>query len=77
MQNLRGDKAAARAVEHAADVFLKRDMFRRQSDGQVINPKFIQIHYPPYWHYDILCGLKVMAEAGLVGMRAATRHWIC
>jgi hypothetical protein len=62
----RDDKATARAVEHAADVFLKRDMFRRQSDGQVINPKFIQIHYPPYWHYDILCGLKVMAEAGLV-----------
>jgi hypothetical protein len=25
------------------------------------------LHYPCYWHYDILFGLKVLAEAGLIG----------
>ena len=27
---------------------------------------FLQLHYPCYWHYDILFGLKVMAEAGFL-----------
>ena len=32
-----------------------------------MDPHFIRLHYPLYWHYDILFGLKVMAEAGLLG----------
>ena len=27
---------------------------------------FLKLHYPCYWHYDILFGLKVMAEAGFI-----------
>jgi len=27
---------------------------------------FVLLHYPAYWHYDILFGLKVMAEAGFI-----------
>ena len=27
---------------------------------------FVSLHYPCYWHYDILFGLKVMAEAGFI-----------
>jgi hypothetical protein len=27
----------------------------------------VQLHYPAYWHYDILAGLKVMAEADHIG----------
>jgi hypothetical protein len=61
---LSGDALARQAVERAAEVFLKRQLFLRQHDGIVIKEKFIQLHYPPYWHYDILAGLKVMAEAG-------------
>jgi hypothetical protein len=30
----------------------------------VIAPTFLQLHYPCYWHYDILFGLEVLAEAG-------------
>ncbi len=26
--------------------------------------EFIKLHYPLYWHYDVLFGLKVMAETG-------------
>ncbi len=27
---------------------------------------FLKLRYPCYWHYDILVGLKVMAEAGFL-----------
>jgi len=29
--------------------------------------EFVELHYPCYWRYDILFGLKVMAEAGFIG----------
>lgn len=54
------------AVLRAGNVFLKRRLFRRQSDGAVIDPDFVRLHYPCYWHYDILFALKVLAEAGLI-----------
>ena len=28
---------------------------------------FVKLHYPCYWHYDILFGLKVLGEMGLLG----------
>lgn len=54
------------AISKASDVFLSRNMFRRKRDGQVIRSEFLKLHYPHYWHYDILFGLKVMAECGFV-----------
>jgi hypothetical protein len=62
-----GDARARAAAERAAEVFLTRLLFKRRRDGQVMDPNFVQLHYPLYWHYDILFGLKVMAEAGLLG----------
>jgi hypothetical protein len=64
---LTGDNRAKAAAERAAEIFLKRRLYRRQSDGQIIAENFTQLHYPCYWHYDILFGLKVMAEAGFIG----------
>ena len=32
----------------------------------MIRDEFVALHYPLYWHYDILGGLKVMAEAGFI-----------
>jgi hypothetical protein len=61
-----GDRRAGQSCEHAAEVFLTRRLFRRRHGGQVINPHFVRLHYPCYWHYDILFGLKVMAEAGFL-----------
>ncbi len=62
-----GDKKVETAAEHAAEVFLTRHLFKRHNDGQVMDPHFIYLHYPCYWHYDILFGLKVIAEAGFLG----------
>jgi hypothetical protein len=63
---LTGNEQSRAAAERAAEIFLKRHLFRRQSDGSVVNEDFIRIHYPCYWHYDILFGLKVIAEAGFI-----------
>lgn len=61
-----GDAKVWAATERAADVFLKRRLFRRVCDGAIINEQFIRLHYPCYWRYDILFGLKVMAEVGFI-----------
>ena len=62
-----GDERAGEAARRAAEIFLGRKLFRRRSDGEVIRKEFALLHYPLYWHYDVLHGLKAMAEAGLVG----------
>jgi hypothetical protein len=64
---LTGNPDSRAAAERAADIFLKRRLFRRVGNGSIIRSEFVQLHYPCYWHYDILFGLKVMAEAGLIG----------
>jgi len=63
---LAGSQQSARAAERAAEVFLKRRLLFRLRDGQPIHQSFAELHYPPYWHYDVLMGLKVMAEARLI-----------
>jgi len=61
-----GDPKAREAVKQAAQVFLNRQLYLRLKDGKVIDKNFVRLHYPNYWHYDILFGLKVMAEAGWI-----------
>lgn len=62
-----GDPRVRLAVDDGAEVFLKRGLFRRLTDGEVIDPHFIELHFPYYWHYNILYGLKVMGEIGRLG----------
>ena len=62
-----GDPAAARAAERAAEVFLKRQLFRRLRDGAVMDHYFVDLFFPFYWYYNILAALKVLGEAGFLG----------
>lgn len=62
-----GDGRARAAAERGAEVFLTRRLYKRLRDGEVIRPQFTRLHKPAFWHYDILIGLKVMAECGLIG----------
>jgi hypothetical protein len=55
-----------KAIERAADVFLTRRLFKRVSDGRVMTPDFVALHYPHYWHYDVVAGLAAMVEAGKI-----------
>jgi len=62
----RNHAPAQAAAREAAEIFLKRQLFKRQRTGSTMNPDFVALHFPCYWHYDILFGLKVMAEADLL-----------
>lgn len=66
---LTGDHRSADAVRRGAEVFLSRRLYLRRRDGKPISPRFLQLHFPCYWHYDVLFGLKVMAEARVIGDR--------
>lgn len=64
--NCAGDRRAGLAAEKAAEIFLKRQLFLRLRDGQVMDQDFLRLHYPCYWHYDILFALRVLSEAGFI-----------
>ncbi len=61
-----GYPKAGIAAERAAGIFLQRRLFKSLRDGAVMDKHFVLLHYPAYWHYDILFGLKVLAEAGFI-----------
>ena len=60
------DRKALTAARVASEIFLSRRLYKRKSNGAVMKKEFIRLHYPLYWHYDFLFGLKVMAEIGRV-----------
>jgi hypothetical protein len=63
---LTGSAESRAGAERAAEVFLRRRLFRRERDGAVMHEQFVELHYPCYWRYDILRGLAVMAEVGCI-----------
>lgn len=54
-----GDAESLAAARRAAEFFLKRRLYKRVSNGTVIAREFVKLHYPFYWHYDILGALKI------------------
>lgn len=64
-KQMKSDRARL-AAENAAEVFLGRKLYKSNRDGSVIRDDFLSLHFPCYWHYDILHGLKVMAEGGFI-----------
>ena len=61
-----GDRATKDAAIRAAEVFLTRHLFLERHSGRVMNEEFVSLHYPLYYHYDVLGGLKTMAEMGML-----------
>lgn len=59
-----GDDTCLKAAERAGELFLRHRMFRSESTGEVVNPEWLKLHYPLYWHYDILQGLRIIALSG-------------
>jgi hypothetical protein len=62
-----GDEAARHAAQRTAEMFLRHRLFRSTTTGDVIDPEWLKLHYPLYWHYDILQALVILSrlpEAG-------------
>ena len=57
-----GNARAAR--ERAEEYMLDRELFRRKSTGEIIDPDFLRFSWPTWWHYDVLRGLDHMRDAG-------------
>jgi hypothetical protein len=55
-----GDGAARAAADRTADLLLHHQLFRSQRTGEPIHPSWTKLHYPPYWHYDVLQGLRLL-----------------
>ena len=67
-----GEAAAREAAQRTAELFLDHRLFRAHATGEPIRESFIAFHYPPFWHYDVLQALVVLARMGLVGDPRAT-----
>jgi len=61
-----GDDAALEAAHRGAELLLAHRVFRRSSSEAVIHPEILNLHWPPYWHYDFFIGLRAIREAGLL-----------
>jgi hypothetical protein len=59
-----GDAASLAAASEAIELLLRHRLFRSERTGQVINPTWLLLRYPPYWHYGMLAALGVV---GLLG----------
>jgi hypothetical protein len=55
------DIAAAR--RRGEEYLLERSLFRRRSSGEVANPAFLELAFPPRYHYDILRALDYLRAA--------------
>ena len=47
------------------DYLLERGLFRRRSTGEVANPEFLELAFPPSYHYDVLRALDYFRDAGV------------
>lgn len=59
-----GEEAARKAASRAAELFLEHRLFRAGGTGKPIHPSFVAMHYPPFWHYDVLQALLVLSRMG-------------
>ena len=58
------DETVRPAIDRAAELFLRHRLYRSCHGDDVIDPRWIRLHYPVYWHYDILQCLRVLERAG-------------
>ena len=66
-----GDPAAAAAARDAADrtaeFLLQHRVAYSHTTGAPIHKVVVRLQYPPYWHYDVLAGLRALVESGHIG----------
>ena len=53
------------ARRRAEEYLLQRGLFRRRSTGEVADPAFLELAFPPRYHYDVLRALDYFRAAGV------------
>jgi hypothetical protein len=62
-----GDERARSAARRAAELLLEHRLYRAVGSNEVIHPSWTKLHYPGYWHYDVLQGLRLLNALDLLG----------
>ncbi len=63
---------ASEPAARGAEFLLRHRIVFSERTGRPAHPVFLSLHYPPYWHYDLLAGLRTLAGfVGLADPRAA------
>jgi hypothetical protein len=55
----------AAARRRGEEYLLERSLFRRRSTGEVADPAFLELAFPPRYHYDVLRALDYFRAAGV------------
>ncbi len=55
----------AAARHRAVEYLLARSLFRRRSTGEIANAEFLELAFPPRYHYDILRALDYFRAASM------------
>jgi hypothetical protein len=53
------------ARRRGEEYLLERNLFRRRSTGELANPAFLELAFPPRYHYDVLRALDYFRDAGI------------
>lgn len=60
-----GDSAVVERARHRGEEYLlDRSLFRRKSNGEVVDPTYLDFAFPYYWHYDVLRALDYFRGSG-------------
>ena len=65
-QRATGDQEYLKPIEKASEFFLEHHLFRSDHTGEIIHPSMVELHYPLYWHCDILQELIILSRAGKI-----------
>jgi hypothetical protein len=66
----------AEARRRGEEYLVERGLFRRRSTGEIAHPEFLELAFPPRYHYDVLRALDYFRDAGVkpdARMRDAVR----
>ncbi|TMI28636.1 hypothetical protein E6H36_00295 [Candidatus Bathyarchaeota archaeon] len=63
-QTATNDENYSKPIDKAADFFLQHHLFRSDKTGETVNPEWLKLHYPVYYHYDILQALMILWRSG-------------
>jgi hypothetical protein len=56
--------AVTEALHTGQEYLLERRLFRRKTTGEIVDPAYLELAFPYYWHYDVLRGLEHFRRAG-------------
>lgn len=60
----RGSAPAVAARRRGEEYLLERSLFRRLSTGEVVDPDWLRLSFPTWWHYDVLRALDYFRATG-------------